>query len=83
MNKLSSFGLGADEIRSLFDIVIAKLKKLRGEHFRDRQIFFEVLGEKPETHEVFVKFLSDVTTCPLEVIQWCQDKINVKAEKMS
>jgi len=69
-----------NEIRLLFDDTILSLKASRGEHFRERQIFFEVLGEKPSTHEVFLKFLHDVSTCPQEVIRWCQRQINPKTQ---
>lgn len=72
-----------NEIRLLFDDTILSLKASRGDHFREQQTFFEVLGEKPETHAVFLKFLHDVSTCPIEIIAWCQNQLNAKVRNIA
>lgn len=70
-----------DEVRLLFDSVIARLKESHGPRFREFQIFNEVLGETQETQEAFSRFLHDVSTCPLPVIQWCQERINTTVQR--
>lgn len=70
-----------DEVRLLFDGVIARLKESRGPRFREFQIFGEVLGENQETREAFSRFLHDVSTCPPPVIQWCQERINTTVQR--
>lgn len=67
-----------NEIRLLFYTVIERLKKSRGPHFRERQIFVEVLGDTQETSAVFLGYLHDVSTCPPEVIRWCKEQINTQ-----
>jgi len=67
-----------NEVNLLFDETIAHLKKTRGERFREYQIFVEVLGDTPKTHKAFPRFLHDVSTCPPEVIRWCQKQINAR-----
>jgi hypothetical protein len=64
-----------NEIRCLFDGTITRLIETRGPRFREYQIFMEVLKKKPETLEKFRSFLHDVSTCPQEVIQWCEKQI--------
>jgi len=64
------------EIRQLMDDTIAVLKKKGNERFREWQIFVELLGDTPETAETFLKFLHNVSTCPPEIIQWCQKQVN-------
>ena len=65
-----------NEVNRLFDETIAHLKKSGKPNFREYQIFAEVLGDTPERREAFLRFLHDVSTCPPEVIQWCQGRIN-------
>ena len=67
-----------NEINRLFDEVIAHLKKSGKPEFREYQIFAEVLGDTPERRVAFLRFLHDVSTCPPEVIRWCQRQINPK-----
>jgi len=67
-------------VNLLFDETIAHFKKLGKPNFREYQIFAEVLGDTPERRSAFLKFLHDVSTCPPEVIRWCQRQINVKAK---
>jgi len=68
-----------DEVNQLFDETILCLSKARGAHFREQQIFKEVLGDTPKMSATFLQFLHDVSTCPPEVIQWCQRQINANA----
>lgn len=63
-----------DKVRALFDATIAHLRSSRGDRFRDRQIFVEVLGEE-RTRDAFPYFLHDVTSCPPKVITWCQEQL--------
>jgi hypothetical protein len=67
-----------EEVRILLDAAIDLLRISRGKRFRDRQIFAEVLNDTPETREAFRRFLHDVSTCPPQVIQWCQKQINTR-----
>lgn len=67
-----------NEIRLLFYTVIEHLKKSRGSHFREWQIFVEALGNIQETSDAFLLYLHDVSTCPPEVIRWCEEQINPK-----
>ena len=67
-----------DEIRLLFYTVIERLRESRGQHFREWQIFVEVLGDTQETKDAFLRYLHDVSTCPPEVIQWCKEQLNAK-----
>ena len=69
-----------NEIRLLFYTAIEHLKKTRGPHFREWQIFVEVLGED-EANRVFLGYLHDVSTCPPEVILWCQEQINPQVQE--
>ena len=66
-----------EKIRFLFEETISHFEKLGKKNFRDAQIFKEVLGDTPETDNAFSQFLHDVSTCPLEVIQWCRRQINM------
>lgn len=69
-----------EEIRLLFEETIAKFKKKGKSNYRDFQFFIEVLGDTEETRKVFFEFLHDVSTCPPEVIQWCQEQINPRVQ---
>ncbi len=85
MNQLRVLLLGVsyarhDRIRLLFDETLARLKKSRGVGFHERQIFVEVLGDTPKTREVFLGFLKDVSTCPEEIILWCQMQLNTQTK---
>jgi len=68
--------LSCKEVDELFDETIGCLQRADRVQFRERQIFTEVLGDTEETREAFMRFLHDVSTCPPEVIQWCQVYIN-------
>jgi len=65
-----------DQIRALFEALIARNVKEGRPHSRDRQIFITVLGDTPQTRARFLLFLHDVGTCPPEVIAWCQQELN-------
>lgn len=65
-----------DQINTLFDTTIRMLAPTRGGRFREYQIFVEVLGDTPERRERFLCFLHDVSTCPPEVIEWCQQELH-------
>ena len=65
-----------EEVRLLMEATIARLEKSLGTGFREFRIFTHVLGNTPETHDALFKYLHDVSTCPPEVIRWCQEKIN-------
>ncbi len=65
-----------DGVNRLFDEAVMHLKKTRGDGFREYQIFAEVLGDTQERRDAFLLFLHDVSTCPPEVILWCQRLIN-------
>lgn len=65
-----------NEVNRLFDDTIDHLKKSGETRFREYQIFAEVLGDTPERRDIFLRFLHDVSTCPPEVIRWCQRQIN-------
>jgi len=67
-----------EEVRKLFDETIDHFKKLGKPNFREYQIFAEVLGDTKERRDMFSRFLHDVSTCPPEVIQWCQRQVNVR-----
>jgi hypothetical protein len=68
------------EINLLFDETITHFRKLGKERFREYQIFEVVLGDTPEKHDAFFRFLHNVSTCPQEVIRWCQEQINPKRD---
>lgn len=68
-----------EQVRCLLDLTMAVVKKSRGAHFRDYQIFIEVLGDSQGTRDAFYKFLHDVSTCPKKVVRWCQEQVNPKA----
>lgn len=73
--------LSCDEIRNLVDAAIDSLEKKHGIHFRDRQIFNAVFGERYEPHVIhglFLRYLHDVSLCPPRVIKWCQKEINTR-----
>ncbi|MFZ3044101.1 MAG: hypothetical protein WA058_03305 [Minisyncoccia bacterium] len=63
-----------NEIRLLFYTTIELLKKSHGQHFREWQIFVEVLGDNQETSDAFLRYLHDVSTCPPEVLEWCKEQ---------
>jgi len=65
-----------NEVNQLFDEVIDRLKKSGTMNFREYQIFAEVLGDTQERRNAFFYFLHDVSTCPPDVILWCQRKLN-------
>ncbi len=65
-----------NEVNRLFDETLVHLKKLGKPAFREYQIFAEVLGNTQERREAFLSFLHDVSTCPPEVIRWCQRQLN-------
>lgn len=65
-----------NEIRQLFDETIRHLQKSGTSNFREYQIFMEVLGDTSEMYNLFSGFLHDVSTCPPEVIKWCQRQLN-------
>jgi hypothetical protein len=46
---------------------------------RDWWIFKQALGDTPESYKALSIFLKDVTTCPTEVIVWCQTFLAPKA----
>lgn len=71
-----------EEIRKLFDETIARFKKLNKPNYRDYQFFCEVMGDTAVRREAFLCFLHDVSTCPPDVIQWCQRQINQNRLRM-
>jgi hypothetical protein len=70
-----------DPVRLLLEATVMQFRKTRGDRFGDYQIFVEVLGNRGGMYkEIFLPYLHDVSTCPPEVIRWCQERINtVKA----
>ncbi len=70
-----------DQIRTLFDTTIAMLAPTRGPRFREYQIFALVLGDPVARREQFLNFLHDVSTCPPEVIEWCQNELRRCVER--
>ena len=65
-----------NEVNRLFDETIAHFKKSGKPNFREYQIFAEVLGDTKERRDMFFRFLHDVSTCPPEVVRWCQRQLN-------
>lgn len=70
-----------DQVNALFDTTILMLAPTRGDRFREYQIFVEVLGNTAERREHFLRFLHDVSTCPPEVIAWCQRELHALVQK--
>lgn len=68
--------MNCDEIRALFEALIARKVKEGFPRFRDRQFFLEALGDSEATRRRFALFLRQVNTCPPEVIAWCQQELN-------
>ena len=70
--------MDAKEIRKLLDETADRFAKQGRELFKDRQIFLAALGDTPETEAKFHAWICshDVTTCPPEVIAWCQAQLN-------
>jgi len=71
--------MNATEIHTLFSDVCAKLNKPESGR-RDWWIFQQVLGDTPESRLALNAFLKDVTTCPPEVIAFCQEILAPKLE---
>lgn len=66
--------LTISEINRLIDAVIAQ-RELRSEkRFKERQIFIAALGES-RAEDALYEFLKNVSTCPPEVIHWCQNEL--------
>jgi len=70
--------MNADQINALFDAVEFQLDPKNVGRYKERWIFERVLGESPETIHLVFTFIDNVTTCPLEVIVWCQRQLAPK-----
>ena len=70
--------MSANQINALFDAVEYRLNPTNTEGFRERWIFEQVFGESPETLRRMFVFTKDVTTCPPEVIVFCQQSLAPK-----
>ncbi len=71
--------VSAEEINRLFQLVNGRLNHPIELGRRERWIFEQVLGESDATFETLWMFLKDVTTCPPEVIAYCQKYLAPKA----
>lgn len=61
----------AEEVHQLLSATCVHLNKPESGR-RDWWIFTQVLGDTPESLAALNTFLKDVTTCPPEVIAFCQ-----------
>lgn len=68
--------LSPDDIRKLAtDVTAVMRKRLKVKNFADCQIFELVLGKSAATLHTLFMYLHDVTTCPPEVIAWCEEQL--------
>lgn len=65
-----------EKVRMLVEAAIARLEQVHGAGFREFRIFVQVLGDTPDTSRRLYEYLHDVSTCPPEVIRWCQEELN-------
>lgn len=75
MEHVELVPLTAREINALFDAVRHEVKMAEVEVFR------RVYGDDERTLPVLRRFLHDVTTCPPEVIAYCQQLLAPKEHK--
>ncbi len=71
--------LSAEEINRLFQLVTGRLNHPIELGRREKWIFEQVLGESEATFGTLWVFLKNVTTCPPEVIAYCQAYLAPKA----
>lgn len=64
--------LNAGQINALFDAVDNQVNGKVDVRHRERWIFEQVYGETSEALERMWTFMKNVTTCPPEVIAFCQ-----------
>ena len=75
--------MSAAEINALFDAVEHRLNPTNTEGLRERWIFERVFGQSQETLRRMFAFTKDVTTCPPEVITFCQELLAPKAAPLA
>ena len=61
-----------NEINRLFDLTAAKLNREKETFRRERWIFEQVFKDSALALKKMWAFLEDVTTCPQEVLEFCQ-----------
>ena len=71
----------ADEVNTLFNTVCDLLNRTESGR-REWWIFQQVIGDSNDCTETLNRFLKNVTTCPPEIILFCQQLIAPTATRV-